>query len=288
MNYTSDFEDNSGGSTKRKSSWKHDDIAKKCKTTGSTHSSQLPSRSSYMDSYEKEERKAHIEQFLSMSAYARHKKLVHDYLAYYGGKMEDFERSSVNDKTDYDVIKENHKFIWDDHDDSEESWGKKLAKKYYDKLYKEYCICDLSQYKHNKVAMRWRVEKEVMEGKGQFSCGSRKCQLSDGLKSWEVNFVYSEHGEKKQALVKLRLCPDCSYKLNYTKKHNKAKKLKRKSFREKSINDTLSSSQANEQTEAPGSLSKNIDSIWTQPLQENLVEKTREEEFDEYLEDLFL
>ena len=29
--------------------------------------------------------------------------------------------------------------------------GKKLAKKYYDKLYKEYCICDLSRYKENKV-----------------------------------------------------------------------------------------------------------------------------------------
>ena len=29
--------------------------------------------------------------------------------------------------------------------------GKWLAKKYYDKLFKEYCIADLSQYKENKV-----------------------------------------------------------------------------------------------------------------------------------------
>lgn len=26
-----------------------------------------------------------------------------------------------------------------------------MAKKYYDKLFKEYCICDLSRYKENKV-----------------------------------------------------------------------------------------------------------------------------------------
>lgn len=28
---------------------------------------------------------------------------------------------------------------------------KRLAKKYYDKLFKEYCIADLSRYKENKV-----------------------------------------------------------------------------------------------------------------------------------------
>lgn len=28
---------------------------------------------------------------------------------------------------------------------------KDLAKKYYDKLFKEYCIADLSRYKENKV-----------------------------------------------------------------------------------------------------------------------------------------
>lgn len=28
---------------------------------------------------------------------------------------------------------------------------KRLAKKYYDRLYKEYCVADLSKYKENKV-----------------------------------------------------------------------------------------------------------------------------------------
>lgn len=30
---------------------------------------------------------------------------------------------------------------------------KELAKKYYDKLFKEYCIADLSRYKENKVGL---------------------------------------------------------------------------------------------------------------------------------------
>jgi hypothetical protein len=52
--------------------------------------------------------------------------------------------------------------------------------------------------------MRWRIEKEVIDGKGQFICGDKKCPVKDGLKSWEVNFAYNEHGERKNALVKLR------------------------------------------------------------------------------------
>lgn len=31
---------------------------------------------------------------------------------------------------------------------------KELAKKYYDKLFKEYCIADLSRFKENKVGSR--------------------------------------------------------------------------------------------------------------------------------------
>lgn len=55
--------------------------------------------------------------------------------------------------------------------------------------------------------MRWRIEKEVIEGKGQFICGDKRCSIRDGLKSWEVNFGYIEHDEKKNALVKLRKQP---------------------------------------------------------------------------------
>lgn len=55
------------------------------------------------------------------------------------------------EKRDIDVIQENHKFVWDE-DDEAYTWEQKLAKKYYDKLFKEYCICDLSLYKKSKVS----------------------------------------------------------------------------------------------------------------------------------------
>ena len=53
--------------------------------------------------------------------------------------------------------------------------------------------------------MRWRIEKEVWSGKGQFTCGEKKCQIEKGLRSWEVNFAYEEQNERKNALVKLSL-----------------------------------------------------------------------------------
>ena len=119
---------------------------------------------------------------------------------YYCGTKSDFQRDTSKDKRDIDVIKENHRFLWKEEDNHDETWEKTLAKKYYDKLFKEYCITDLSRYKENKVAMRWRTEKEVEDGKGQFSCGNRKCNEKESLRSWEVNFGYVEHGEKKNAL----------------------------------------------------------------------------------------
>jgi len=51
--------------------------------------------------------------------------------------------------------------------------------------------------------LRWRTEKEVVVGKGQFECGSKTCKEKDNLRSWEINFGYIEHNEKKNALVKL-------------------------------------------------------------------------------------
>lgn len=96
-----------------------------------------------------------------------------------------------------------------------------MAKKYYDKLFTEYCLADFGEkerrYKEGKVGLRWRVRREVMAGKGQFVCGNVRCDGKDELRSYEVNFAYVEAGARKQALVKLRLCPGCAYKLNYRK-----------------------------------------------------------------------
>jgi len=51
--------------------------------------------------------------------------------------------------------------------------------------------------------MRWRTEQELVVGRGQFTCGEKRCTEKENLKTWEVNFAYQEHGEKKNALIKL-------------------------------------------------------------------------------------
>lgn len=90
-----------------------------------------------------------------------------------------------------------------------------------------------ARYKENRIGLRWRTEKEVISGKGQFECGNKKCTAREGLRSYEVNFAYSEAGESKQALVKLRVCPKCSYKLNYRKEKELERKLRKESRRKK-------------------------------------------------------
>lgn len=324
--YSSGFDEDDRNSKRKSSSWKTDSLSKKMKTHEFGHQSKIPSKSSFVDSYEREEKKNHFADFLSMNAYSRHKKLVHDYLNYYGGKMEDFQRSNTNDKTDHDVIKEHHKFVWndDDEDDTPLSWEKRLAKRYYDKLFKEYCICDLSRYKENKVAMRWRIGREVNEGKGQFICGARKCDVMEGLKTWEVNFGYIEEEEKKNALVKLRLCSECSYKLNYHHKHkrikqkklkkkkskkykkeNKKKKSKKKDRKVSSSSESEDTSDHHSSTDDEDDKKKGVgiikqgessssskddasaENIWKKPVEVE-IERTRDEEFDDYFEDLFM
>ncbi|XP_050121357.1 uncharacterized protein LOC126598995 isoform X3 [Malus sylvestris] len=66
------------------------------------------------------------------------------------------------------------------------SWEQRLVKRYYDKLFKEYCIADMSHYKSGKIGLRWRPEKEVTSGKGQTLCGNKHCDVKDGLASYEV------------------------------------------------------------------------------------------------------
>jgi len=121
-----------------------------------------------------------------------------------------------------------------------------LARTYYSRLFKEYCVADFSKYKEFKVGMRWRTEAEVKIGKGklscdlacelsnflgQFICGGKGCEEKEGLNSYEVNFKYKEEGQVKNALVKLRVCPNCARKLNY-KKYKEQKREERKRKRE--------------------------------------------------------
>ncbi|OPJ84404.1 protein FRA10AC1 [Patagioenas fasciata monilis] len=312
--YDSDFSDEESGekSVQKTKSVKEDDLLRKPFQKAKQGS--VVHRRFAAEEWDREEARKRRFHLISMDAYQRHKKFVNDYILYYGGKMEDFRRSGENDKTDLDVIRENHRFLWNEDDEADMNWEKKLAKKYYDKLFKEYCIADLTRYKENKFGFRWRHEKEVISGKGQFSCGNKHCDEKEGLKSWEVNFGYVEHGEKKNALVKLRVCPECSYKLNFHHRRKEVKARKKRgtsvpNSKEPKIKKTKLSSSAKKKSkkkthkdevssEDSDNSDKDSDSIdaqdgpsdsdfWKGPLQE-ADEKSREEEFDEYFQDLFL
>ena len=88
----------------------------------------------------------------------------------------------------------------------------KLVQAYHSRLFKEYCLTDfrLTPPNTSKLALRWRSEKEVISSKGQFICGNIPCDEVLDLHSWQVNFQYSEAGISKNALVKIRLCSNCS------------------------------------------------------------------------------
>lgn len=169
--------------------------------------------------------------------------------------------------------------------------------------------------------MRWRIEKEVVIGKGQFICGNKSCTIEKYLRTWEVNFAYVENEEKKNALVKisrlylystisfnffnlsffiLGLCPECSLRLNYHSKKREVKRLKKSSKTGKSkpkeqkakkdssdsdSSDDKPSSSHEEQPET-GSNEEKDSNPWenVKPVET----KSRDEEMEEYLDELLL
>ncbi|XP_076008409.1 protein FRA10AC1 [Genypterus blacodes] len=321
--YDSDFsdDDGQGESSDRLQRKREEEILQKPFQKGKH--SKVAHRSFHADEVDREENRNRRAHLISMNAYERHKKFVGDYILYYGGQMADFRRTTDKDKNDLDVLRENHRFLWRDEDEDDMTWEKELAKKYYDKLFKEYCIADLSRYKDNKFGFRWRVEDEVVSGKGQFQCGNKRCEKPEGLKSWEVNFAYVELGEKRNALVKLRLCPECSFKLNYHHKRkevkaktakttsegsreprqkkrkrssSQSKKHKRKHKRRRDhSSSSSSSSSSSEEAQHSDKDAEAADEPEGRPEEEHwrgpapaVEEKSREEEFDEYFQDMFL
>ncbi|KAE9414916.1 hypothetical protein Angca_002793, partial [Angiostrongylus cantonensis] len=236
-----------------------------------------------------------MSRMMVMDAYSRHKELINLYYLSYPGATNIMKRDTSKDKTDYDVLKDNHKFLWSDSDEASlpTSWEARMAKKYYDKLFK-YCIIDLTYFKKNKIAMRWRTEAEVRSGKGQFICASKKCSVNTDLSSWEVNFCYSENDEKKNALVKVRLCRQCSEMLNYG---SQKKRVDRKRSVKKVKTTTQSSDQssrngepldndkvANDEARSTSSEAVASDA-WSGPVQE--TNRTIDDDIDEFLDDLF-
>ena len=303
---------------KRKKTWRDDPLAvQKTILHVPHHSAAVPSKQLVSQEYDKEEWRARRFHYLSMDAYSRHKALVNHYLLFRGHGIEHLKRSTEKDRNDYTVLSEQHRFLWEEGDPAD-TWEKRLAKTYYDRLFKEYAICDLSRYRENKIAMRWRTEKEVVEGKGQFVCGSKHCSEAKDLQSWEVNFNYVEHGEKKCALVKVRLCVDCSAKLNHHHKRKlwrgrerreaekskpgkhrhkkKKKKEQRKKHRKdrdkweekgKAKVDSDSEHSGSSESDHGESSSKDASSVWSQSAKDAL-EKPKEDEFEDYFKDMLL
>ncbi|KAG7378063.1 hypothetical protein PHYPSEUDO_010598 [Phytophthora pseudosyringae] len=138
------------------------------------------------------------------------------------------DRSSITPRTDLQlsqnddlaVLKQKFQFIRDDEADAEQGetdWQVRMSVRYYRQLFREYALADLSRHEEGKIGLRWRTEMEVVAGKGQFSCGNKRCDERAGLHSYELLFSYVEHGERKRCLVKVRACAVCAEKLFYKK-----------------------------------------------------------------------
>jgi protein FRA10AC1 len=69
------------------------------------------------------------------------------------------------------ILLKHHQFIRDEadggSDQSKLSWEDKIALSWYSKLFREYALCDLTQYKTGGIAMRWRTEEEVLQRAGE-------------------------------------------------------------------------------------------------------------------------
>jgi len=243
-----------------------------------------------------------------LDAYSRHKKFINDYVLFYG-KEKEFCAPSKPYKTDHDILREEYRFIRTEEDDDESTFEKRMTKKYYDKLFKEYCLADMSRYKHGQIGMRWRTEKEVFSGKGQFICGNKACEERENLRSYEVNFEYMEAGEQKNALVKLRLCPPCAEKLTYKKnkerekEERKEKVHKKRHVEEEDGKQTKPTKKQNIEKEDKADKEekgkqpsddnldedeKEITVAASNPWKKKIeMEKTKEEEFEEYFQGLF-
>jgi protein FRA10AC1 len=131
--------------------------------------------------------------------------------------------------SDVESLKAGHQFIRSDEEDAKKlnEYNVRIARKYYNNLYREYAIIDLSRCDEGKIGLRWRTEQEVISGKGVEICASKRCEEVQDVLTFEVPFQYTENGESKLELVKVNLCKDCAKKLR------KYKKVKRKLEEEK-------------------------------------------------------
>ncbi|KAJ3201684.1 hypothetical protein HDU67_001139, partial [Dinochytrium kinnereticum] len=77
----------------------------------------------------------------SLTAYQKHKLFVNDYMLFYGkDRAKEAIRAAkeAHGKSEAQILKEHHRFLRDEESEEgeEDTWEKRLAKKYYDKLFK--------------------------------------------------------------------------------------------------------------------------------------------------------
>ena len=80
------------------------------------------------------------------SAYARHLQAASAYVSYYGGTVP----TPAKYKSERDILEDHHQFIrTDEETDTEE---KRIAKSYYDKLFKEFAMIELARWREKQVS----------------------------------------------------------------------------------------------------------------------------------------
>lgn len=85
----------------------------------------------------------------STSAYTRHLQATDAYLRYYGGSIPTPEKA----RSERDILEENHQFIRGDDEGEVVDEEKMMAKKYYDKLFKEFAVVELARWKEKQVGL---------------------------------------------------------------------------------------------------------------------------------------
>lgn len=120
-------------------------------------------------------------------------------------KSESKELKNVVSLADRKALEEGYTFVPSEKKPT--SWQERMILRYHDGLYKEYALADLSRAP--LLGLRWRTRQEVVDGRGERSCGNKRCHNTSNLSTLEVPFKYVEGKVTKKELVKLRLCPSC-------------------------------------------------------------------------------
>jgi hypothetical protein len=109
------------------------------------------------------------------SAYTRHLQQVSAYLHYYGGS----KPQPSNFRTERQLLEENHKFIRDDDDDDDKNGTgeKEIARRYYEKLFREFALVELGRWREGMVWLvcsGWEVhfynDRLTLEGMTRWLC----------------------------------------------------------------------------------------------------------------------